>query len=55
MSVAQNNGFSLAEELLAVDAFWERDGQISLRMWPLRGYPCSSRWPYAYTHAGKTR
>lgn len=40
----------LAEELLAIVDFWEKETKFSLGMQPLRGYPGSSTWLYIHTH-----
>lgn len=33
----------LTEEPFTVDGFWQIECQFSSGMWPLNGYPCSSR------------
>lgn len=45
----------LAEELLAIDGCWWEDSQFSSTLWPLRGYPCSRRYPYTHAHTGSTK
>lgn len=52
-STGMDEGKIPASPPLAADAFWERESQFSSGMWPVRGNPCSSRWPCAHMHNTK--
>lgn len=40
----------LAEELLAISCFQEREHQSTLKTWQLTSSQCSGRWPHIHVH-----
>lgn len=40
--------------LLPIDNCLERESRFSIRVWPLKGWPCSGGWPHTQEYMGST-